>query len=91
MQVNESLAAKENLDRELNTQKEILKQMEATKAEYIAKLQVELEAIKERNDKDLMENAMVGEDYRSRASHNLCIIIEHREKIAQLEAQLLEA
>jgi hypothetical protein len=38
MQVNESLAAKENLDRELNTQKEILKQMEATKAEYIAKL-----------------------------------------------------
>jgi hypothetical protein len=38
-----------------------------------------------------MENAMVGEDYRSRASHNLCIIIEQRQNIADIEAKLLEA
>jgi len=62
--------------------------MEATKKEYIDKLKLELEAIKERNDKDLMENAMVGEDYRSRASHNLCIIIEHRNTIKDLETKL---
>ena len=65
--------------------------MEATKKEYIDKLKMELEVIKERNDKDLMENAMVGEDYRSRAAHNLCIIIDHREQIAQIEEKLLEA
>jgi len=65
--------------------------MEATKKEYIDNLKLELDAIKERNDKDLMENAMVGEDYRSRAAHNLIIIIQHRVKIAELEAQLLEA
>jgi len=65
--------------------------MEATKKEYIDKLKLELDAIKERNDKDLMENAMVGEDYRSRAAHNLIIIIQHRQKIAELDAQLLEA
>ena len=38
LQVNESLAKAENLDRELNTQKEILKQMEATKKEKFKQL-----------------------------------------------------
>ena len=33
--MNEAVARAENLDRELNTQKEILKQMEVTKKEYI--------------------------------------------------------
>jgi chromosome segregation ATPase len=44
-QVNESVAKAENLDRELHTQKEILKQMEMTKKEYIDKLKKELDTI----------------------------------------------
>jgi hypothetical protein len=36
------------LDRELNTQKEIMRQMEATKKEYIDKLKKELENVEER-------------------------------------------
>ena len=47
-QVNESIAKAENLDRELSTQKEILRQMEATKKEYIEKLKKELDLIEKR-------------------------------------------
>jgi len=36
------------LDRELATQKEIMKQMEATKKEYIDKLKKELESVESR-------------------------------------------
>lgn len=39
------MARAENLDRELNTQKEILKQMEMTKKEYIQRLKKELDTI----------------------------------------------
>lgn len=39
------MAKSENLDRELSTQKEILKQMENTKKEYIEKLKKELSTI----------------------------------------------
>lgn len=42
------MARAENLDRELNTQKEILKQMEMTKKEYISKLKKELDTIEKR-------------------------------------------
>jgi len=85
------LAKAENLDRELNTQKEILKQMEATKKEYIDKLRTELEGIDLRNQAQLMENAMVGEDYRSRAANNLVIIIEQKELLKMTEDKLLTA
>jgi hypothetical protein len=50
--------------------------MEASKNDFISDLRKELEAIMDRNDKDLLENHMVGEDYRSRAAHNLFIIID---------------
>lgn len=38
----------ENFERELNTQREILKQFEASKKEYVTKLKRELETVEER-------------------------------------------
>ena len=69
--MNESIAKAENLDRELNTQKEILRQMEMTKKEYIKKLKKELDTIEQRYQHLLNENAMIGEDFRSRALANI--------------------
>jgi hypothetical protein len=63
--VNEAIAKAEGLDRELATQKEILKQMELTKKEYIDKLKEELEVIEKRYVHLINANAMLGEDYRS--------------------------
>jgi hypothetical protein len=63
--VNEAIAKAEGLDRELATQKEILKQMELTKKEYIDKLKEELEVIEKRYIHLINANAMLGEDYRS--------------------------
>jgi hypothetical protein len=63
--VNEAIAKAEGLDRELATQKEILKQMELTKKEYIEKLKEELEVIEKRYVHLINANAMLGEDYRS--------------------------
>ena len=62
---NEAIAKAENLDRELNTQKEILKQMEMTKKEYINKLKKELDTVETRYQHLINENAMIGEDFRS--------------------------
>ncbi len=70
-QVNEAIAKAENLDRELNTQKEILRQMEMTKKEYISKLKKELDTIELRYQHLLNENSMIGEDFRSQALNNL--------------------
>ena len=70
-QVNEAVANTENLDRELNTQKEILMRMEMSKKEYINKLKKELDDIDKRYQHLLNENAMIGEDFRSRAMNNL--------------------
>ncbi len=47
-QVNESLSKAENLDRELSTQKEIMRQMEASKREYIEKLKRELDSVEDK-------------------------------------------
>ena len=69
-QVNEAVAKAENLDRELHTQKEILKQMEMTKKEYIEKLKKELDTIEVRYQHLLNENCMIGEDFRSQAREN---------------------
>lgn len=62
------MAKSENLDRELNTQKEILKQMDSTKKEYIEKLKMELNVIENRYQALLNDNCMIGEDFRSRAA-----------------------
>ena len=46
--LNDTLARCENLERELNTQKEIMKQMDASRKEYIQKLKRELETVESR-------------------------------------------
>lgn len=75
-QVNDSLSKAESLDRELNTQKEIMSQLEQTKKEYIDRLKRELDSIESRYGNLLNENAMVGEDNRSIAYHNAIIICD---------------
>lgn len=55
------------MDRELNTQREIMRQMEASKREYIEKLKRELEVVEEKWQRINDENMMQGEDYRSAA------------------------
>lgn len=46
--MNESLTKAENLDRELSTQKEIMKQLETTKQEFIDRLKKELASVESR-------------------------------------------
>jgi D-mannonate dehydratase len=65
--LNEQMAKSENLDRELNTQKEIMKQNETTRKEYIEKLKKELNSIERKHAQILDENCMTAEDYRSTA------------------------
>ena len=65
------MAKAENLERELNTQKEIMKQIESTKKEYIDRLKRELDTIEQRYQQIVNENCMLGEDYRSQAHHNM--------------------
>jgi len=89
--MNDAIARGENIDRELCTQKEILKQYEITKNEFIAKLKAELAGYKATAEIDMMENAMVGEDYRSRAAENLHFIIEQKELLKMMEDKLLTA
>ena len=88
-QVNESIAKSENLDRELSTQKEILKQMELTKKEYIARLKKELDTIEVRYQHLMNENCMIGEDFRSRARENLLYAKDLEYKIEQLNQEIV--
>ena len=69
-QINEVMAKNELLDREVNTQKEIMRQFEKTKKEYVDKLKYELDNVEARFHKVINENNMVGEDYRSQAYVN---------------------
>ena len=61
------MAKNELLERDVNTQKEVLKQFEASKKEYVDRLKKELDTVEERFLKVINENNMVGEDYRSLA------------------------
>ena len=47
-----------------------MKQMEIAKREYIEKLKKELDVVEEKWQQISMQNAMVGEDYRSQAVNN---------------------
>ena len=87
-QVNESVAKAENLDRELHTQKEILKQMEMTKKEYIDKLKKELDTIEIRYQHLLNENCMIGEDFRSQARENKLYSDDLNEEIKRLNKEM---
>ena len=88
--MNEAIARAENLDRELNTQKEILKQMEMTKKEYIQRLKKELDTIELRYQHLLNENIMIGEDFRSRARENLLYSTSLEQRIEELEQTIKE-
>lgn len=66
-QLNEATAQRESAARELSTQKEIMKQFEASKKEYIGKLKRELDTVEERFAKHVHQSQMIGEDYRSQA------------------------
>jgi predicted RNase H-like nuclease (RuvC/YqgF family) len=46
--LNEALSKCENLEREINTQKEIMKQMDNSRKDYIQKLKRELETVESR-------------------------------------------
>lgn len=87
-QVNEAVAKAENLDRELNTQKEILKQMEMTKKEYIGRLKKELDTIELRYQALLNENCMIGEDFRSQALMNRLYSEKLEQQIADLNEKI---
>ena len=63
--MNELLAKNEVLDRDLTTSKEIMKQFEQSKKEYVAKLKNELDTVESRFLKTINENNMIGEDYRA--------------------------
>ena len=86
--MNEAIAKAENLDRELNTQKEILRQMEMTKKEYINKLKKELDTIEQRYQHLLNENAMIGEDFRSRALANIVYAQGLEQQIEELKGEI---
>lgn len=87
--INETSAKQENLERELNTQKEIMKQFEITKKEYIQKLKDELENVEERFKKIINQNLMTGEDFRSQAVQNfhkfVNMKLQFKEKTEMLE------
>lgn len=80
-QVNDSMAKADNAERDLRTQKEILKQYEQSKKTLIQRLRHELDTVEERFLKVINENNMVGEDYRARAQVNWERLCESREKI----------
>lgn len=86
--MNEAIAKAEGLDRELATQKEILKQMELTKKEYIEKLKEELEVIEKRYQHLINANAMLGEDYRSQGLEAYFVNVKLREDIVELKNQI---
>ena len=89
--MNESLSKAENLDRELNTQKEIMRQLESSKKEYIDKLKRELDSIEEKWQAINNENCMVGEDYRSQAFELTDRIVYMNQVVQQRESALLSA
>ena len=82
------MAKAENLDRELHTQKEILKQMEMTKKEYIEKLKKELDTIEVRYQHLLNENCMIGEDFRSQARENRIFSDQLQETVRRRDAEI---
>lgn len=67
-QLNEALASQENLERDVNTQKEIMKQMEANRKEYISKLKNELLTVESRFTQKVDQVEMVAQDFMSRAA-----------------------
>lgn len=83
--INDALAKADNANRELITQKEILKQYEQSKKEIVKKMRHELDTVEERFLKVINENSMVGEDYRMRAAVNWERLVFERAETARLK------
>lgn len=84
--INETCAKNEALERELGTQKEILRQFDQSKRELVGKLMADLWSVESRWLQVLDRNNMVGEDYRMRAHHNFEKLI--KEKAYSRECEL---
>ena len=69
-QINESTAKREGLERDLATQKEIMKNFEASRKDYIGKLKHDLESGDEKFAHQLNAKDMAAEDARSAALRN---------------------
>lgn len=65
------MAKNEVIDRDLAVQIEKYKNFSVVKQDYIKKLKDSLLTVESRFSKLLNKNAMVGEDYRSQAFHNM--------------------
>lgn len=83
--INDALARADNYNRELLTQKEILKQYEHSKKEIVQRLRNELDTVEVRFLKVINENNMVGEDYRMRASVNWERLVKERAYNSELK------
>ena len=66
-----------------------MRQMEASKREYIDKLKRELDVVEDKWQAINNENCMVGEDYRSQAMSLLDKLGELNQVIQQREAALI--
>ena len=93
--INESEAKQGSLERELDTQKEIMKNLERTKNERIEKLKRDLDNVEEKYVKIIHQNTMIGEDFRSKAVqtfHQLIqvkmILKEKMSLIKQMQSEL---
>ena len=62
--------------------------MEMTKKEYINKLKKELDTIEQRYQHLLNENAMIGEDFRSRALANIVYAQGLEQQIEELKGEI---
>ncbi len=65
-----------------------MRQMEATKKEYIDKLKKELENVEERYMLIINQNCMVGEDYRSYAFKHVDVIGELKVKLEEKKLEI---
>lgn len=77
------------MDRELSTQKEIMRQIEATKSEFIEKLKKELASVEERYLNVINQNCMVGEDFRTIAYRNHDQVVELSQMLESRQAEFV--
>ena len=77
------------MDRELSTQKEIMRQIEASKSEFIEKLKKELASVEERYLNVINQNCMVGEDFRTIAYRNHDQVVELSQMLESKQAEFL--
>ena len=73
----------------MNTQKEIMRQIEATKSEFIEKLKKELASVEERYLNVINQNCMVGEDFRTIAYRNHDQVVELSQMLESKQAEFV--